>query len=61
MGQARSELFSPYGKSESRKKARSVSPVKIVNGTVHDPTNNLDGIVKEIWIQGGRIVAPPMA
>jgi len=38
-----------------------MSLVKIANGTVYDPTNNLDGIVKEIWIQGGRIVAPPMA
>ena len=38
-----------------------MSLVKIANGTVYDPTNNLDGVVQDIWIQDGKIVAPPTA
>src|SRR6266498_555411 len=36
-----------------------MSLVKIANGTVYDPTNNLDGVVQDIWIQDGTVVAPP--
>src|SRR4051812_49916298 len=32
---------------------------KIANGTVYDPANNIDGVVHDIWIQDGKIVAAP--
>jgi formylmethanofuran dehydrogenase subunit A len=32
---------------------------KIAGGTVYDPANGIDGQVRDIWIQGGKIVAPP--
>lgn len=32
---------------------------KIAGGTVYDPTNQVDGVVQDIWIEEGRIVAPP--
>jgi formylmethanofuran dehydrogenase subunit A len=34
---------------------------KIANGTIYDPANNLDGVVRDLWIQDGKIVAPPVA
>lgn len=33
--------------------------IKLANGTVHDPTNGVDGEVRDIWIEGGKVVAPP--
>jgi formylmethanofuran dehydrogenase subunit A len=36
-----------------------MSLFKIANGTIYDPTNNLDGVVQDVWIQDGRIVAAP--
>lgn len=35
--------------------------LKIANGTVHDPANNIDGAVMDLWVQNGKIVAPPGA
>ena len=32
---------------------------KISGGYVYDPANGVDGQVKDIWIEGGKIVAPP--
>jgi formylmethanofuran dehydrogenase subunit A len=32
---------------------------KIEGGTVYDPINGIDGRVRDLWIEGGRIVAPP--
>ena len=32
---------------------------KIAGGTVYDPANGIDGLVRDIWISGGKIVAPP--
>ncbi len=32
---------------------------KIAGGTVYDPTNGIDGQVRDIWIVGGKIVEPP--
>ena len=32
---------------------------KISGGTVYDPANGIDGQVRDIWIEGGKIVAPP--
>lgn len=31
----------------------------IRNGTIHDPKNGIDGTVHDIWIENGRVVAPP--
>src|SRR5262249_32396493 len=33
--------------------------LKIAGGTNYDPLNNLDGVVKNIWIRGSKIIAPP--
>ncbi len=35
------------------------SLLKIADGTIYDPTNNLDGVVQDIWIRDGKIIAPP--
>jgi len=32
---------------------------KISGGYVYDPLNGVDGQVRDIWIQGGKIVPPP--
>lgn len=32
---------------------------RIAGGTVFDPANGVDGQVRDLWIDGGRIVAPP--
>src|SRR5688572_30944035 len=32
---------------------------KIAGGTVYDPTNGIDGQIKDLWIAEGRIVEPP--
>jgi formylmethanofuran dehydrogenase subunit A len=34
--------------------------VKISNGTIYDPANQIDGVVKDLWLQDGKIVAPPV-
>jgi formylmethanofuran dehydrogenase subunit A len=33
---------------------------KISGGTVYDPANNIDGQVRDIWIEDGRIIAAPI-
>ncbi len=33
--------------------------IKISGGTVYDPANGIDGDVRDIWIEGGRIVSAP--
>src|SRR5262245_8298368 len=33
--------------------------LKITNGTVYDPANGIDGVVQDIWIQDGKVIAPP--
>ncbi len=33
---------------------------KIVGGTIYDPANAIDGQVRDIWIAGDKIVAPPV-
>ena len=33
--------------------------LKLAGGTVHDPANGIDGEVRDVWIDGGRIVAAP--
>ncbi len=37
----------------------SNSITKISGGTLYDPINGVDGEVRDIWIEGGRIVEPP--
>jgi formylmethanofuran dehydrogenase subunit A len=36
-----------------------MASIRISNGTVYDPANGVDGVVKDIWIQDGKVVAPP--
>src|SRR5437763_2111262 len=33
--------------------------LKIANGTLYDPANSVDGVVRDLWIQDGKVVAPP--
>jgi formylmethanofuran dehydrogenase subunit A len=33
--------------------------LRILNGKVYDPTNRIDGEIKDIWIEEGKIVAAP--
>ncbi len=33
--------------------------LKIANGTVYDPANGIDGVVSDIWVRDGKVVAPP--
>jgi formylmethanofuran dehydrogenase subunit A len=33
--------------------------IRISGGTVYDPANGIDGEVRDIWIEGGKIVAAP--
>lgn len=33
--------------------------LKIAGGTVYDPANQVDGLVRDIWIRDGKVVAPP--
>src|ERR1700678_88709 len=36
-----------------------MSILKIANGTVYDPANNVDGTIADLWIQHGKIISPP--
>jgi formylmethanofuran dehydrogenase subunit A len=36
-----------------------MSFLRLTGGTIYDPTNDVDGVVGDIWIENGRIVAPP--
>src|SRR5262245_27313545 len=38
-----------------------MSLLKIANGTVYDPANNIDGEVRDVWIQDGQVIAAPVA
>src|SRR4051812_23026221 len=33
--------------------------LKIAGGTVYDPANGLDGVVKDIWVQDGKVGEAP--
>jgi formylmethanofuran dehydrogenase subunit A len=35
--------------------------LKIAGGTVYDPINHVDGVVQDVWIQDGKVIAPPVA
>ena len=35
--------------------------LKLSGGTVYDPTNGVDGEVRDLWIQDGKIIAAPAA
>ena len=32
---------------------------KISGGYVYDPLNGVDGQVRDLWIQGGKLIPPP--
>src|SRR6202011_5433346 len=32
---------------------------KIAGGTVYDPAHGIDGEQRDLWIEGGKLVAPP--
>src|SRR4051812_23943025 len=33
--------------------------LKIAGGTVYDPANAVDGVVADLWVRDGKVVAPP--
>src|SRR4051794_18297955 len=33
--------------------------LKIANGTIYDPTNGIDGVVRDLWVQDGKVIASP--
>ncbi len=33
--------------------------LRITNGSVYDPANGIDGVIKDIWIEDGKVVAAP--
>lgn len=35
------------------------SKFRLAGGRVHDPSNQIDGEVRDVWIQDGKIIAPP--
>ncbi|MBS0263956.1 MAG: formylmethanofuran dehydrogenase subunit A [Planctomycetes bacterium] len=37
-----------------------MSLLKITGGTVYDPTNQVDGVVQDLWVRDGKIVAAPV-
>jgi len=36
-----------------------MSLLKITGGTVYDPANGVDGVVTDVWIRDGRVIAAP--
>ncbi|CAN5569482.1 formylmethanofuran dehydrogenase subunit A [soil metagenome] len=34
--------------------------LKLANGTVHDPANGIDGVVRDFWIRDGVFIADPL-
>ncbi len=36
-----------------------MSRLLIANGTLYDPTNGIDGEVRDLWVEGGKIIPPP--
>ena len=45
--------------AQTKPKGMSDTPFKIAGGYVYDPANGVDGQVKDIWIDGGKVVHPP--
>jgi formylmethanofuran dehydrogenase subunit A len=33
--------------------------LRIAGGTVHDPANGIDGVVQDVWVRDGKVIAPP--
>ncbi len=33
---------------------------RIIGGKIYDPTNGINGIVRDIWMENGKIIAPPV-
>ncbi len=36
-----------------------MSLLRIANGTVYDPANNVDGLVRDLWVRDGKVAAAP--
>lgn len=36
-----------------------MTTLKIANGIVHDPVNHIDGVVQDLWVRAGKIIAAP--
>ena len=47
------------GADQAPRKERMTARLRIAGGTVHDPANGIDGEVRDICIEDGRIVAEP--
>ncbi len=41
------------------RRSSTMALFRISGGTVYDPTNNINGDVRDLWIEDGRIVSPP--
>src|SRR5436190_3988264 len=33
--------------------------LRIANGTVYDPANGVDGVVRDVWVRDGKVIEPP--
>src|SRR5437763_8201200 len=33
--------------------------LQIANGIVYDPANHVEGVVQDVWIENGKVIAPP--
>ena len=43
-------------KSDNSSPAGAAGPLRIVNGRIHDPANGIDGAVRDLCVENGRIV-----
>src|SRR5579872_1046826 len=58
-GNDRCSLRRSRRRMEGCVKSRLMALFKISNGIVYDPKNGIAGEIRDIWIEGGRIVAAP--
>ena len=47
------------GSVEQELEQKTMSLLKITGGAVYDPLNGVDGEVRDLWLQDGRVIAPP--
>src|SRR5207248_3206051 len=55
-----------HGGYSGRDPARTISStgmsvLRVTGGRIYDPANGLDGVVRDLWVVDGRIVADPGA
>src|SRR5205814_5940929 len=53
-----SDLTGKASFSVSTAQLITVISLKISGGSVYDPRNGIDGEIRDLWVQEGRIVAP---